>query len=269
MGFNEATVRAAFDAVGASIETTAATNPVNGWMRNRSRREALATFPRGSSLLEIGCGTGADASFLAAHGYRIAALDISDRMVDLARERVRSQGLGDQVLLWRGRLADVAHELAGCPWAPFDGAFANFSLTYEDALRPVAEAAHGLVKAGGWFLFTLPNKLCVSEAALALARARWADALGRLREPRWATVRGSRIRVHAYTPAEVRQELRGLFELQGTVGVPVFMPPPSLYDPGFERMRSHLEAFDNRLAARFPWRVLGDTTLFKFRKAGP
>ena len=269
MPYDEATPRAAFNQVGETIDATAVQNPVNAWMRRASRRELLATFPAGSALVEIGCGTGADAVFLAERGYRIAALDISDRMVDLARERVAAQELERTVLVWRGRLDDVADELGRLRWCPFDGAYANFSLAYEESLRQVAETVRRLLKPGARFVFTLPNKLCLAELAVALARLRIRGVLARFREPRCVTIRDRTVRVHVYTPARVRRILEGLFEIEGTAGVPVFMPPPSLYHPAFERLRANLQLFDDHLAARFPWRLLGETTLFKVRKVGP
>lgn len=256
-------LREAFNRVGDSIETTAATNPVNSWMRATSRREILAVCPPGSALLEIGCGAGADAVFLAEHGYRIEALDISDGMVQAARERVRSEGLQSCVHLWRGRLSEVASDLERSGWYPFDGAYANFSLTYEDSLRSLAGTVHDLLRPGAPFVFTLPNKLCLSEPLIAMARLRVRGVLSRFKEPQWARVRGMKVRFHAYTPVRVLRTLEGFFEPLGVVGVPVFMPPPFLYNPAFERLRANLEPFDDRLSARFPWRYLGDTTLFK------
>lgn len=266
MAQDEASLRAAFDRVGASIETSVTMNPVNRWMRARSRREIVATFPPGSALLEIGCGAGADATFLAERGYRIEALDISDKMVEAARERVQSAGLASRVHLRRGRLSEVAGDLERSAWFPFDGAYANFSLTYEDSLRDLARIVHRLLRPGAPFVFTLPNKLCVSEPVIAMARLRVRDALLRLKDPRSARVRGFEVRFHTYTPVRVRESLEGFFEPGGTVGVPVFMPPPFLYNPMFERLRASLEPFDDRLAGRFPWRYLGDTTLFKVRR---
>ncbi len=260
--------RAAFNRVADSIDVTAAQNPINSWMRKASRRELVATFPAGAALIEIGCGTGADAVFLAERGYRIAALDISDRMVELARQRVAAQELERTIVVWRGRLDDVAAELAGSQWCPFDGAYANFSLAYEESLREVAETIYRLLKPRARFVFTLPNKLCLSEPVVALARLHISSVLARFREPRRVTIRGTAVCVHVYSLVHVRRMLEGLFEIEGTVGVPVFMPPPSFYRPAFERLRANLELFDDHLAARFPWRLLGETTLFRVRKVG-
>ncbi len=266
MTYDESAPRTAFNRVAEMIDATVIKNPINSWLRDESRQELLAAFPAGSALIEIGCGTGADAVFLAERGRRVAALDISDRMVERARERVAARKLERTVLLWRGRLDEVAGELVRLRWAPFDGAYANFSLAYEESLQDVARIVHGLLKLGARFVFTVPNKLCVSEPAAAVVRLRIRRALGRLREPLWVTIHGTTVRVHIYTPARVRAILKGLFQIEGFAGVPVFMPPPSLYHPSFEPLRAKLELLDNHFSRRFPWRLLGDSTLFRARK---
>jgi len=190
-------------------------------------------------------------------------------MVELARQRITSQGLDGAVKVLRGRLVDVASELSRSEWLPFDGAYANFSLTYEKSLRELLEVLSVLLRPGARFLFTLPNKLCLAAPAIALARFRVRGAFGRFREPASATIRGTPVPITFYAPNRVRQILNGLFEIEGTAGVPVFMPPPSMYRRSFERLRAGLELIDDRFAGRFPWRLLGETTLFRVRKANP
>src|SRR3989442_6601970 len=126
--------RSAFNQVADTIETTAVQNPVNTWMRKTSRREILATFPPGSALVEIGCGTGADAVFLAERTYRIAAFDISDRMVEISRKRVATHKLEGTVLVSRGLLKERAFELSRSQPSPHDGAFVDFTLAYAELL---------------------------------------------------------------------------------------------------------------------------------------
>ena len=268
MATDESALRTAFDRAANTIDAIAINNPVNAWMRNECRRELLALYPERSTLIEIGCGTGADAVFLAERGHRIAATDISDRMVERARERIAAADLGGRVLVFRGRLDQVASELERSEWSPFDGAYANFSLAYEDSLRGVARIVNRLVKPSGCFLFTVPNRLCISEPAVALFRLRIARLGDRLRDPIQAKIRGMTVAVRAYSPGQVRRSLRDLFRIEASLGLPVFMPPPALYRPSFEALRANLESFDNGLARRLPWRLLGDTTLFKTRKVG-
>ena len=266
MSYDESAVRGAFNRAAETFDDVAINNPINSWMREASRREIRSTFPSGSALVEIGCGTGADAVFLAEQGYRVAALDISERMVEIARVRVAAHDLEESVVVRRGRLIELEDVLSEEPWSPFDGAYANFSLGYEESIREIGATLSRLIKPGARFVFTLPNRLCISEPSLALARLRIPEVFGRLSESWVVTLRGSSVRVHAYTPIQVRRILAGLFEIEATTGVPVFMPPPSYYDPSFEWVRACLERLDNHLSPRFPWRILGETTMFRARK---
>jgi SAM-dependent methyltransferase len=267
--YDESALRAAFDRAAETIDATVLTNPVNAWLRRESRRELLAAFPTGSTLLEIGCGTGADAIFLAERDRRVAALDISDRMIERARENVAARKLERSVLMLRGRLDEVANELGRSDWWPFDGAYANFSLAYEESLPEVARIVHSLLKPGARFVFSVPNKLCLFEPAAAFVRLRFGRILRRLHEPLWVTVHDMTVRVRVYSPARIRGITNGLFSIEGLAGMPVFMPPPSLYRPSFDWLRASFESFDNRLARRFPWQLLGDSILFTTRKVGP
>ena len=48
--------------------------------------------PSGSKMLEIGCGTGQYTTMLAKQGYQITAVDISEKMMALAREKIVNSG---------------------------------------------------------------------------------------------------------------------------------------------------------------------------------
>lgn len=63
--------------------------------------------------LELGCGTGVNAAYLARRGFSVTAIDLSPRAVRAARRRARA--LGVRVRLLVGDLAD-AWRLGG----PFD-----------------------------------------------------------------------------------------------------------------------------------------------------
>src|SRR5580704_3200213 len=63
------------------------------------RRDLTRIFHPGQRVLEINCGTGSDAVFLAQRGIRVLACDIAPRMIQLARERVAAASLDDSVSL--------------------------------------------------------------------------------------------------------------------------------------------------------------------------
>lgn len=267
MAYDEESPRTAFNRVGGEIEAKVRENPIIAWMRETNRRELLATFSSGSSLLEVGCGAGADAVFLAERGFRVAAIDVSDRMVELTRDRAREQNVSSAVRALRGRLSQLSGELSNLPWAPFDGAYANFSLAYEASLRDVAATVRRLTRAGANFVFTLPNRWCLSAVGVSLVRGHWGRAFDRFRAGRSISVRGVPLKVRDYTTPQVRRDLAGLFEVTAVRALPMFLPPSLLYHPAYDRLRGELERLDDRWDGSFPWRYLGDTTLFRTRRS--
>ncbi|MET8404343.1 class I SAM-dependent methyltransferase [Streptomyces sp900116325] len=54
-------------------------------------------LPPGRAL-ELGCGTGTNAIYLARHGWEVAAVDLIDRAVDQAREKAAEAGVAVRLL---------------------------------------------------------------------------------------------------------------------------------------------------------------------------
>ncbi len=52
--------------------------------------------------LDLGCGTGTNAIYLAQKGFEVTGLDISGRAISLAKRKARSAQLADRVRLERG-----------------------------------------------------------------------------------------------------------------------------------------------------------------------
>lgn len=65
--------------------------------------------PSGSKLLEIGCGTGQYTTKLAELGYQITAVDISEKMMARAREKIAN--LGYQVNWLKADITQIIDQL--------------------------------------------------------------------------------------------------------------------------------------------------------------
>ncbi len=77
-----------------------------GW-EPRLKRELpflLESLPRGCTVLDVGCGTGAHARALAAAGYRVTGLDLSAAML----EQARTSASGGPAIEWvEGDVSDA------------------------------------------------------------------------------------------------------------------------------------------------------------------
>ena len=45
-------------------------------------------------VLDLGCGTGTDAVYLASHGWDVVAVDFASRAIGLAEKRASAAGVG-------------------------------------------------------------------------------------------------------------------------------------------------------------------------------
>src|SRR5437899_7109262 len=86
-------VESGFDDLAASYDTDIAGNEITIRMREIFRRALLDAFHPGERVVEIGCGTGIDALWLAEQGLEVVATDISQGMVDRVAEKAREISL--------------------------------------------------------------------------------------------------------------------------------------------------------------------------------
>jgi ubiquinone/menaquinone biosynthesis C-methylase UbiE len=87
-------------------------------------QELALAFRPGQRILELNCGTGIDAVYLAKKGVRILACDISPRMIEVSCQRAHAaevSALIDFRVIPTEEIAVLPEE------GPFDGAFSNFS----------------------------------------------------------------------------------------------------------------------------------------------
>jgi SAM-dependent methyltransferase len=99
------------------------------------------SFPLGSHILEVGCGTGRTACFLAARGYKVTALDIRPEMVLKARIRAEKEQV--QVLWVEGDACQLPFDEQ-----TFDMVMVESVSNFTDATKAISEYFR-VLKAGG------------------------------------------------------------------------------------------------------------------------
>lgn len=226
--------------------------------RRAVRRELLDLFEPGTSLIEIGGGTGEDALFLADEGRRVLLTDISPRMVQRARAKFGGRpGLRAEV---------AAAESLEFGEERFDGAYSNFAaLNCVGQLERVARGLARLVRPGGSVALVMFGTVCPGEWIVEGLRGRPRSMVRRLRRgPVAARLGGSEFAVRYFTAREVRSAMAPWFGYGGARGIGVFVPP-SAAEPWISRRRHLLcvlEALDGRLSR--PLAPLGDHVLYRF-----
>ncbi len=265
--------RAAFDGLAPVYDArySAAQNGVMGWLRRENLALLRALFPPGSTLLEIGCGTGEEAVALAGMGHTVWATDLSPRMAAQTAARALAAGVGHRV----HPLVVAAGDLQALD-APgkFDGAWASFgALNCEPRLQAWRDALADLLRPGAPLICSVLNRWCLWEMLWFALHGRPQDALRR-RGPGWhlaavSTAQGTmQVPVRYPRLGEWLHLLRPRFTVERVMAWPLLLPPPYL-DELYRRWQglfTRLEGVERLLRGRRPWRSWGDHLLLVARR---
>ena len=250
--------RRAFDSVAADYDGPTGNNALIQRMRARMWRALTATFPAGSRLLDLGCGTGIDAVYLASRGYSVLATDWSPAMVARTRERIAAAGLE---ICATAELLGV-QELSQLPDQRFDGMYSNLgSFNCVPDLRAAARSCAALLEPKGRIVASVIGRICPWEVVYYAARGDWKRALLRRTHASVPVpLNRQTVWTRYYTPREFYRAFAAEFDLASYQGLSIFLPPPYLIriSERFSRLCS-LEAWlDDHLGALPVVRNAGD-----------
>ena len=216
---------APFDSVAGRYDDTFTVSRIGRTQRAPVWRELAKTFHSGQRILEIGCGTGVDACFLAERGVQVVACDPSSRMIDVARLRIQQSGLQDLVqsrVLGAENLASLGSS------EKFDGVFSNFgALNCVEDLRKLAVDLAGLLKPGATALLCWMGPYCIWEMVWYLAHRNRSKAFRRLK-PGGVTAKLAQnafVRVHYPSFKSIQRRFALEFRVRSVQGIGVAVPP--------------------------------------------
>lgn len=261
---------AAFDAIAPTFDAR-----FGDWLsvasqRRAVRRTLLRAFPPGSSVLEIGGGTGEDAAWLARRGRWVLMTDASPGMVEVARGKLANLPLVSTAILAAEDLPLLARDRRLQATAPFDGCFSNFAaLNCVDDLHSLARSLASLVRPGGQLVLVLFGPLPPGEVLVQLLRGTPRSGFRRLgRGGVCARLGENTFHVRYHRPWTVRRAFAPWFRPVERRGIGIFVPP-SAAEPWISARPGLLRGLErlDRTVER-PLALLGDHLLYRFARSG-
>ena len=253
----------AFDAAAKSFDTR-----FGGWLsvaaQRRAVRQALAeAFPAGSSLIEIGGGTGEDACWLIERGRKVLLTDPSPLMVAAAADKFAARGSGS------AQIAEAEHlDAAGIAPSSFDGAYSNFAaLNCVSDLDCVARGLAQLLRPGAPVLLVLFGTACPAEMVVEGLRGRPRNMFRRFaRGAVAARLGGMDFTVQYHRASALKAAMAPWFDFDFAQAIGLAVPP-SAAEPWISRhpkLLGTMEAIDRRLSR--PLARFGDHVLYRFTR---
>lgn len=210
------------------------------------------------SVLEINCGTGVDACWLAQKGRTVLATDISPEMVAVAK--AKAEHLPEEI---RQHLQFSCQSITNLDSdISYDLVFSNFgglNCLSPEELQVFLEKSTSLVRPGGWLVVVIMGRFCWWETLYFSLKGQFTTAWRRLRRtPTMARLEDqSSIATWYYSPDDVLQDLA---QFENPLVRPIgFFVPPSYLEPFFEK-RPHLLRFLNgleRVIQNWSWAASG------------
>jgi ubiquinone/menaquinone biosynthesis C-methylase UbiE len=256
----------AFDTIAESYDSLFTTSVIGRSQRAAVWKEAASVFRVGDRVLELNCGTGEDALFLAGKGISVTACDASARMIEQARARKADEAPWTPIefhILCTEHLDNLPSGLH------FDGVFSNFSgLNCVEDLSETARMLADRLDAGAHLLLCLSTRLCMWEILHYLFRAEFQKAFRRWRGVTEAKVGLHSLRVYYPTLHSFQESFMPMFCLRSITGIGIAVPPS--YMEEWARRNPCLfricEIVDDILRRLPGVRVLGDHMLLHLEK---
>jgi ubiquinone/menaquinone biosynthesis C-methylase UbiE len=192
------------------------------------------------SVLEINCGTGEDALFISGSCKSILATDISEEMLEVAKEKLMEVPNGGTQKLDITNLSLLTEN-------QFDLLFSNFggiNCLAENEVTEFAEASAKVLSENGEAILVIMPEKCVWESVYFSLKGSNGKAFRRGNKEGVPTeINGAFFKTYYYSPARIKIFFEKYFETIKVLPVGFFVPP-SYLDPFFAKRKACLSVME-------------------------
>ncbi|AXT54380.1 class I SAM-dependent methyltransferase [Aquimarina sp. MMG015] len=243
-----------FDIAAITYDTTFTHSKIGKLQRNLVFDHLTKMLPPNQKLdiLEINCGTGHDAIWLAEQGHRVIATDISSEMISIAKSKQHNQIKDLEFLqLDINKLSTLNSE------QPFDLIFSDFgglNCLSPDQLKEFFIAAQAKLKPNGIIVGVIMPKQCLMENIYFTMKGKFKQAFRRNTDNVViANVDGVDVNTWYYNPKMIQKISSKLFKTNELKPIGLWIPPSYLESffknkSGILKILSNLDMFFRRFA---------------------
>lgn len=220
-----------FDPLAPTYDADFTHTQIAAYLRQRVHSRLDQYFQSGDHILELGCGTGEDALYLAERGIHVLATDSSAGMLTVAREKTAGNPLVQVERLDLTNLVGTRF-CASTNQQSFDGVFSNFGpLNCLSDWKPLAHWLTEYIKPGSVAAFGIMTPFCLWEIGWHSLHGNFKTAFRRFRKKATfqAAANAQSIPIHYPTIRRLTQDFAPWFRQTHVEGLGIFLPPSDAY----------------------------------------
>jgi SAM-dependent methyltransferase len=236
-------MKADFDKAAQNYDTTF-TNSIIGKLQRNLVYEQLSKIlieRKPKTILEINCGTGEDAIWLAKQNFEVVATDISSTMIEIAK----SKSALENITFKQADIKDITNDFSA---KNFDFILSNFGglncLSKDELTLFFTTIPEILATKSRIFLVIMPKNTLWEQLYFTL-KLDFKNAFRRKKDHAIANVDGEKITTYYYNPKDIVNLANANFEIKRLKPIGFFVPP-SYLEPFFKN-KPKLIAFLNAL----------------------
>jgi ubiquinone/menaquinone biosynthesis C-methylase UbiE len=228
---NIMSVNATFDAIAANYDADFANSAVGRLQRASVYRflEEIQVLEKKLFVLEINCGTGEDALWLAKNGNSVLATDASEEMINVAKQKVASLNLPDLQF----QQAEFSALKVMYSQKKFDLIFSNFgglNCIDETQFKHLMDDFYSLLKPEGKLIFVIMGRKCLWERLYFLFKGSRKSAFRRMSRIGIPAQLGNGAvqKTFYFSPSEIKSLVSLNFQVLKSKPIGLFLPPSYL-----------------------------------------
>jgi len=259
----------AFDVFANDYDDNFSRSTLGRLLRPRVWEKLAEHFKTGQHVLDLACGTGEDAVWLAQGGVQVTATDGSIAMVKKAKVKAEAKGIGHKVDVKQVSLQEITNYQSPSVNLYFDGAYSNFGgLNTIADWQSLAEGLSKIIRPGGKVILVPMGPFCPWEILWYLGHGQPQVAFRRFRQQASARIGDSIIPIWYPAAKRLQSEFAPWFEHLHTESLGLWLPPSYLDHfvnqwPKLSIARNHLETLSARRTKGW-----GDHYIIVFQRRG-
>ena len=257
----------AFDSIAPTYDADFTHTEIGRYLRDTVHQRLVQCFRITDHVLELGCGTGEDALFLADNGIRVTATDASEAMLKVAREKTKHHPdiQVEYLNLQHPALPDEPAPFSrDIKQQQFDGVFSNFgALNCLDSWNLLALWLSNRVKRKGIVAFGVMSPYCLWEMLWFGLHGDFKTALRRLSGSEFEG-----IPIAYPTVNRLTQDFAPFFKRVSVKPLGLFLPPSNTFAVVEKRPKllQRLTALEERFGDASLLSMLADHYWIEFEK---